>query len=291
VTGKVKTLLVLGRVSNLPTIWTNCLAAAIVTGAQFSLNFDKSLLLLSGLLASLSLLYYGGMCMNDAIDAEWDHQHQNMRPIVKGDIKQGTVYFLAFITMVIGFMGVGLLGQSMHSWLAAVFLIFAIISYNITHKSFRFASVIMGMCRFGVYLAVGVVIDNLMPQLFLAGLGLLIYIAGVTEFARLEHQNQLRVGWPIALLLAPLLVSAPYGFSYVSYWVFVAIFCLWVFKCVRPLLFTETPDVKSFVLGLLAAIPLIDAIMIASMGKAELAVICLLVFFTIPYLHRWVAGT
>ena len=56
----------LGRVSNLPTVWTNVLAGGILAGAD-----PAHPLVLVPLLAA-SLLYVGGMYLNDAFDAEID---------------------------------------------------------------------------------------------------------------------------------------------------------------------------------------------------------------------------
>jgi len=71
---KLRTLLVLGRVSNLPTVWSNCLAGWWLSGGG---NFWKLPLLLLG----VSALYTGGMFLNDAFDAEFDQQRRASRPI------------------------------------------------------------------------------------------------------------------------------------------------------------------------------------------------------------------
>ena len=72
--GFLRTLLVLGRVSNLPTVWSNCLAGWWLGGAG---NFDK----LPYLLAGATSLYTGGMFLNDAFDVEFDRQYRKERPI------------------------------------------------------------------------------------------------------------------------------------------------------------------------------------------------------------------
>ena len=51
-------LLRLGRVSNLPTVWTNLLAAVVLAGGAVS---DGRIL---PLLAAMSLFYIGGMYLN-----------------------------------------------------------------------------------------------------------------------------------------------------------------------------------------------------------------------------------
>ena len=53
----------LGRVSNLPTVWTNVAAAAVLAGVPLA-----SLGVLA-LAVACSLFYVGGMFLNDAFDA------------------------------------------------------------------------------------------------------------------------------------------------------------------------------------------------------------------------------
>src|SRR3954452_796413 len=81
-----RTLLVLGRVSNLPTVWSNCLAAWLLGGG--GKNWDRFALVCSG----ATLLYIGGMYLNDAFDANFDAQHRRERPIPSGRIPLGWVW-------------------------------------------------------------------------------------------------------------------------------------------------------------------------------------------------------
>ena len=73
----LRALLILGRVSNLPTVWSNCLAGWWLGGGG---NYANLLLLLLG----ATLLYAGGMFLNDAFDAEFDTQYRRARPIPSG---------------------------------------------------------------------------------------------------------------------------------------------------------------------------------------------------------------
>ncbi|ERO63418.1 hypothetical protein P308_29350 [Pseudomonas piscis] len=77
------TWLTLGRVSNLPTVWTNAAAAALLASSATTLD-PPSPLVWTLLLVALSALYLAGMLLNDLLDADWDRRHQNPRPIVLG---------------------------------------------------------------------------------------------------------------------------------------------------------------------------------------------------------------
>ena len=64
-----RTLLILGRVSNLPTVWSNCLAGWLLGGGGSGWKFF--LLSLGG-----TCLYVGGLFLNDAFDVEFDRQYR-----------------------------------------------------------------------------------------------------------------------------------------------------------------------------------------------------------------------
>ena len=71
---KFKAFLILGRISNLPTVWSNCLAAYILSegGVSETVEIEKFILLNLG----ATFLYLGGMFLNDAFDANFDRKHR-----------------------------------------------------------------------------------------------------------------------------------------------------------------------------------------------------------------------
>src|SRR5262245_42903634 len=87
------TLLRLGRVSNLPTVWTNVLAGAVLAGADWH---DWRL---GPVLLAMSMFYVGGMYLNDYFDRTIDARERPERPIPSGAIRAGAV----------GAIGLGLL--------------------------------------------------------------------------------------------------------------------------------------------------------------------------------------
>src|SRR5436853_7511544 len=91
----LRTLLVLGRVSNLPTVWSNCLAGWLLGGGGSA----ASLLLLCG---GATCLYIGGMYLNDAFDIEFDRLNRKERPIPSGAISSGDVWGYGFSWLGLG---------------------------------------------------------------------------------------------------------------------------------------------------------------------------------------------
>src|SRR5688572_31926696 len=87
----------LGRVSNLPTVTSNVLAAVALAGAR------PSPAVLVALCAGLSAFYVGGMYLNDAFDRDIDRRERPERPIPSGQVDAATVFLAGF-----GLLGAGL---------------------------------------------------------------------------------------------------------------------------------------------------------------------------------------
>ena len=107
-----RTLLDLGRVSNLPTVWTNVLAGAVLSGGALHLP------LLGGLALGGSLLYVGGMFLNDAFDRGVDARMRPERPIPSGRATAAQVFGIGFGLVAAGVAFVGL-AASLHPAAAA----------------------------------------------------------------------------------------------------------------------------------------------------------------------------
>src|ERR1700733_832512 len=94
---RLRTLLTLGRISNLPTVWSNCLAGWWLSGGG---NVWKLPLLFFG----VSALYTGGMFLNDAFDEEFDRQRRPERPIPSGEISARAVWTFGWALLAIGIL-------------------------------------------------------------------------------------------------------------------------------------------------------------------------------------------
>ena len=77
-------MLFLGRVSNLPTVWSNCLAAWLLAGGALVGTADVQRF--AWLIVGATLLYLAGMFLNDAFDVQFDREHRTERPIPSGAI-------------------------------------------------------------------------------------------------------------------------------------------------------------------------------------------------------------
>lgn len=200
----LRTLLVLGRVSNLPTVWTNVLAGWFLGGGSWTGE-------LGWLLAGVSLLYVGGMTLNDACDARWDREFAPGRPIPSGKISTRAVWLIAILQMAAG-SAIWWTQTSVHPWLQ-IALPLAIVAYDLIHKRWAGAVLLMGLCRGLVYAGAASAVvaqtaDLVVPGTVLSlAIGVLLYIAGLTLVARSEHLAE-RKALPLLprlLLMLPVL--------------------------------------------------------------------------------------
>ena len=139
---QLRTLLVLGRVSSLPTVWSNCLAGWWLGGGG---NFTKLPMLFLG----VSSLYLGGMFLNDIFDADFDRQRRTERPIPSGAISLQAVWRWGLAWLGLGVLS--LIAVSKMTGMLALALLLSIIIYNTMHKVITASPWLMGVCRFWVY--------------------------------------------------------------------------------------------------------------------------------------------
>ncbi|MBM3871728.1 MAG: prenyltransferase, partial [Verrucomicrobia bacterium] len=135
----LRTLLVLGRISNLPSVWTNCLAGWLLAGGGDWARF-------AWLCAGATLVYVGGMFLNDACDAAFDTQHRRERPIPAGAISRQAVWRWSALLLVAGTGSLGWLGRE--PAILALQLLACVVLYDVFHKQLDWSPVLMAACRF-----------------------------------------------------------------------------------------------------------------------------------------------
>ena len=258
---RLRTLLILGRISNLPTVWSNCLAAWLLGGGGPWERFGIVCL-------GATWLYTGGMFLNDAFDVEFDREHRPERPIPSGQIGRGAVWALGASSLAVGCFILCPLG--MGPAIAACGLLAAIVIYDAIHKSIALAPLLMSGCRFLLYLLAAVSAkEGLGAPLFWRALALAVYVAGLSCLARRESTGAPAARWAAGLLLAPLVVAwlGPGGTTAVV-WIPAAVFVVWVCGWAGRALFGAKPNLPTVIAGLLAGIVLVDWLAAADAGNA-----------------------
>jgi 4-hydroxybenzoate polyprenyltransferase len=283
--------LLLGRVSNLPTVWTNTLAGSTLAGVDVEAGR-------LGLLAlAFSLLYTGGMYLNDAFDRESDARERPDRPIPSGRIGAGRVFAIGFGLLAAGVLVVaaiaaGPAGGGRAAVGSGALLAGVIVAYDAWHKRNPLSPLVMGLCRVLVYLTAALAVaGRIGPAVAGGAVALLCYLVGLTYVAKQENLTEVRHLWPLAFLAAPFLYAWPTllaaGVATVLYLGFLA----WVAYAVTWLVRAGRRDIRRAVVSLLAGISLLDALLVADAGEPARAAWAVLGFALTLVLQRWVPGT
>jgi hypothetical protein len=274
----------LGRVSNLPTVWTNTLTGIVLAGGAVGGPHTLPLLL------ALSLFYVGGMYLNDAFDARIDAVERPERPIPSGAISARAVFAAGFAMLALG--AVLLFWTGVWPGLAGLALGGAIVLYDWHHKDNPVSPALMGLCRVLVYLAAGLAFAVPPPAiLWLAALLLLCYLIGLTYVAKQENLGEVRNLWPLLFLAAPMLYALVAAAGSMTSGVLFVLFAIWVGVALWFLRRRQPGDVPRAVISLIAGIALLDAVLIAAAGAAGVAWLAVGGFILTLGMQRLVSGT
>ncbi len=280
----LRTLLVLGRVSNLPTVWSNCLAGWILGGAG-----DLSRLTLVCLGATC--LYLGGMFLNDAFDVELDRRQRTGRPIPSGAITLAAVWRWGFFWLGAGALILILIGQT--TGLLAVVLLLCIVLYDAVHKRVNFSPMLMAACRFLLYLLAASTGDAGVDGLVLwSALALAAYITGLSHLARRESTRSPFQYWPCVSLAAPMLLAwivSNAEYRTTGLWLALAL-AVWIASCLGHLLERAEPDIAQAVSGLLAGIVLVDLLAVGA-ADIQFSAVFVLLFVAAWLGQRFIPAT
>lgn len=264
----LRTLLILGRVSNLPTVWSNCLAAWMLAqgGGILHPNAHGWVRLLAAMLGC-SLLYVAGMVLNDAFDVKWDAVHRPERPIPSGRIQRRTVAMLGTVLL-----AGGLCVLIPISGLWACALAGTILLYNLIHKHLWVGLPLMAGCRALIYPSVGA--GLWFPPLQFAALFMACWILLISVLAATETTPR---SLPRLLTLPLLVVPATLAFRTPDYDCFND-FAIAVIPWLAFLAWRIVPKVRkltsaNLVPDLLAAIPLVDLAIVAPLRSGNAGLI------------------
>lgn len=281
----------LGRVSNLPTVWTNVLAGVVLSGGEATGPVVLALLL------ALSLFYVGGMYLNDAFDRAIDARERPGRPIPAGLITARRVFTIGFALLGAGLAGVvvaAAVSPADHAWTAVVaglLLGGAIVAYDARHKH-ALSPLVMAVCRVLVYVTAGLAVSGrLTPALGVGSLALLAYLIGLTYVARQETLTEMTNLWPLLFLAVPFLVTLPaLGAGGLTLLLHVG-FLAWVGYALALLVRRRPGNIPRAVVCLIAGISLLDALLVAHAGAPDLAGWAVAGFALTLTAQRYIAGT
>jgi len=206
-----------------------------------------------------SLLYVGGMYLNDAFDAEFDRQYRRQRPIASGAIQEELVWRIGWSLLVIGTVSLATLGP-----LTAIFaalLAGAVVLYDALHKALALSPLLMSACRFLLYpLAASAGAMGVTGHSVWSGIALAGWIVGLSYVAKRESTTGRLQRWPLIALALPLVFAGLYNsgdFRLYSLGVGFLV-SAWAVWCLRHTFAPGGRNLGLTVSGLLAGICLVD---------------------------------
>ena len=273
----------LGRASNLPTVWSNVLAAWLLAGGTMGPRLWLAML-------GATLAYIGGMYLNDAFDAEFDREFRRERPIPSGAVSEQLVWRAGG-----AMLAAGTLILATGGWLSAVLsvgLAVSVVLYDWIHKQVTFSPVLMAACRFFLFLAVAAGgPDGVGGTVLWTAIALSGWIVGLSYVARRESRRGPVAWWPLVALALPWVLAAlvndgPWLPRSLAWSVLLGLWTAW---CLRHT-FGEGPrNIGRTVSGLLAAICLTD--LLALVPDPGLALVFLALFALALLGQRFVPAT
>jgi UbiA prenyltransferase family len=259
----------LARISNLPTVWTNVLAGWLLAGGKWEWQ-PLAWLLLGG-----SLLYTGGMILNDAADVKYDREHRKERPIPSGRVTSAQAWTVGLGMMLAGAI-MAVWGATACIWLTSG-LIAAILFYDLYHKPWAGSVFVMGSCRTLLYLvAASAAAEHLTVkdhwEVIVKAIAMGGYVVGLSLYARREATGaESRGRWSLEnILLEHIIWVVTFYYTLLGgkYWMSVLLF-LFVLVLDRATKLMRTPppsNIGRAVGLLLAAIPLVDALAVSQVA-------------------------
>ncbi len=294
-----QTALQLGRVSNLPTVWTNTLAAIVLSGA--SASFANVLLLM----LAMSLAYIGGMYLNDAFDRDIDALERPERPIPSNKVTASEVFIAGFTMLGLAALLVGFVASLSNNTFPAIMsclaLCASIVGYNVWHKGNPISPFLMGLCRSLVYVTCALAVTTTPNIIVFIGAAItLAYLIGLTYTAKQEQLGQVSTLWPLAFLAAPLLYGAFIANDSLLAWACIVVTGIWIAYCLKLIFRRGKGDIPRAVVSLIAGISLVDGILIATAATLVVFTPVMLVYLLATtlgafactlLLQRYISGT
>lgn len=284
---KIKALILLSRLSNLPTIWSNCLAGWLLGGGG-----DVGVLL--NLCFGVSCIYIAAMFMNDICDIDYDSIYRPERPIPAGILKEQTVWIITVALFALGLISTSHISKNV-MFLSGLLLLLVLI-YNLTHKIIKFSTLVVGLCRLILYLLGASIAARGFSGLVLwSAVVLCLYIWGISWIARYESRPEIASQWGVVFLFCPIgLALVVNDGEYRTRGLICAFFVfLWIFSSIRRLNFEDKEIIKKSVSQLLAGIILIDllAVIGVSTTLATYIIIFPALFILALILQKFIPAT
>ncbi len=223
-----RTFLGLGRIAVLPTVCSDCLAGWWLGGGG---HLER----LPALFIGACLVYLGGGFLDHAFEAECDRDDQSGQPAPSGEISSKTAWRWGLAWLIAGGLSLFWLGEATGG--LGLALTACVILYHALHKLLAFGPVLLGLCRFLVYVTASASAANgVTGWAIWCGLALAGYVAGARHAVNSLGSREPLRHWPLALLAAPVVLALVMNAD--TYrtpaLLLSAVLGLWVVRALRP---------------------------------------------------------
>ncbi len=258
------------------------------------------------LCAASCCLYIGGMVLNDFYDFETDLEERPQRPLPSGRINRAWAQKLGFGLLAAGillaaFPGFGTFQPK--SGLIAAALAVAIYLYDSLAKQTAVAPILMGSCR-SLNILLGMSCGILATDQLLVAIGIGVYVAGITWFARCEaknsSRNMLMFGLGVMLVGIAILGAWPWYSEKVLpllaakiRWptLLVLLVTSVVRRCMIAIATPEPENVQNAVKHAIFSLVVLDAAVVWAVLGPYAALVVLLLLLPTMFLGKWIYST
>lgn len=254
------------------------------------------------------LLYLSGMALNDVFDAEIDALEQPSRPIPSGRISREAATKVGWALWIGGLLLGWLASFIAGDWRPGIvtsLLSVCIVLYDRVSKQTPIAPAVMGGCRMlNVLLGMSLAPHAWSTTEWLIALGVGVYIAGVTWFARTDahrsSRGQLAAATVLLLAGIALLAASPFwqgqGWPVVIteqgwYLLWAAIAFIILRRCILALLDPTSERVQMAVRNCIHALIALDAAVCVGFAGAYWGIIVLFLLVPTIVLTGWLKAT
>ncbi len=281
---RVGVWMTLARVANLPTVWSNCLAAILISGGTDFVSLVWTSL-------GASLVYTGGVMLNDYFDRDFDSRFRPSRPIPSGRISPTAAWFGGLAALATGVLVLDMLAHA-NLWLALT-LVGLVFVYDLIHKVTALAPLLMAGCRFVLYLVAASASFNGVTGLVVwCGIALALYVTGLSYVSRQEVMRGSLPWWPILLLLAPMglaLVANAGAYRETAIGLSLLL-AIWLWASLREVFSDTHPNYGGAVSRLLAGVVLVDLLNVVA-EPARISILFFVLFGVTLLAQRYSPGT
>lgn len=266
--------------ATLPTVWADALTGVVLAGGVLA-PAPTALLPpapMALLFLAVSLAHVAGAVLGDAFDAKADAAEHPGRPIPSGAIGRERMFLIGFALLLASLLaleGVGWLAdRGLWPAGAGVALAVALLFHGTFHKKNPLSPLVVGFCRGLIYVVAAACVSPQPPTELWIGAGLVAsHTVAIAAFAGRKGQPGLVALWPaLFLAVAPVCGFLVLAFTPVAQPYLLALVSADI-VALGLVIRGGRHDSARAAMTLVAAIALLDAMLLAGMGKTTLATI------------------